>query len=98
MTVSLAVNLLTLGLQLLMGGIGSASNPSRDPRDWGFYLLGLALALVLHLWARLALVRGAWRALAGGRPNLMELLHWDGPAMLRLLRADGSEGYPPYDA
>lgn len=84
---ALLVNLLTLGLQLLMGGIGSASDPSHDPRDWGLYLLGLGLALLLNLWARLALVRCAWRALGGGRPTLRDLLRWDGPAIGRLLRA-----------
>ncbi|MEI8250602.1 MAG: hypothetical protein WCF98_05475 [Synechococcus sp. ELA057] len=84
---SLLFNLLVLGLQVLMGGIGSVNAPSHDPRDWGLYLLGLGLTLVLHLWARLALVRSAWLALQGRRPTLMDLLRWDGPAMLRLLRS-----------
>jgi hypothetical protein len=85
--VALVVNGLALGLQLPMGRIGNVTHPSRDPGDWALYLLGLALGLGLNLWARLGLVRGAWRALGGERPRLTDLLRWDGPAMDRLLRA-----------
>jgi hypothetical protein len=74
-------------IQPLQGRIGSVAEPSGDPVDWLLYLIGLALNLLLNLWCTLGLVRGAGSALRGGRPTLGQLMRWDGPVFLRLLRA-----------
>lgn len=85
--VALLVNLLQVAIHPFTALIGSRAHPSGDPRAWLLYLLGLGFSLGLQLWARLVLVRGAWIALAGGRPSLALLLRWHGPASRRLLTA-----------
>ncbi|MEB3271353.1 MAG: hypothetical protein VKJ44_06875 [Synechococcus sp.] len=85
--VALLVTLLQVAIHPFTALIGSRAHPSGDPRAWLLYLLGLGFSLGLNLWARLALVRGAWIALAGGRPSLALLLRWNGPASRRLLAA-----------
>lgn len=48
-------------------------------------LAGMTLSLTSGLWLSVGLVRGAWIALAGGRPRLAQLMRWNGAAMGRLL-------------
>jgi uncharacterized membrane protein len=83
--------LLVVALQFLIRPlqyrIGSVGEPSGDPLDWLLFLIGLTLNLGLNLWCTMGLVRGAGSALRGGRPTLGQLMHWDGPVFLRLLRA-----------
>jgi uncharacterized membrane protein len=82
----LLVVVLQFLIQPLYGRIGSAADPSGDPLDWLLYLIGLALNLGLNLWCAMGLVRGAGSALEGKRPSLGQLMRWDGPVFLRLLR------------
>ncbi|WP_216903970.1 hypothetical protein [Synechococcus sp. CCY 9618] len=74
-------------IQPLQSRISNGGVPSSDPLDWLLYLIGLTLNLILNLWCALGLVRGAGSALQGGRPTLGQLMRWDGPVFLRLLRA-----------
>jgi uncharacterized membrane protein len=83
----LVVVVLQFLIQPLQSRIGSVQAPSTDPFDWILYLIGLALNLAVNLWCTMGLVRGAGSALQGGRPTLGQLMRWDGPAFLRLLRA-----------
>jgi len=46
--------------------------------------LNVLAGVVLNLWGTCGLVRGAWVALGGGRPNLSTFTHWDPRALLRL--------------
>lgn len=46
--------------------------------------LNVLTGVVLNLWGTCGLVRGAWVALGGGRPNLSTFTHWDPRALLRL--------------
>ncbi len=48
-------------------------------------LAGMALSLASSLWLNVGLMRGAWIALADGRPRLADLARCSRPAMLRLL-------------
>jgi hypothetical protein len=48
-------------------------------------LVGSLGHLLVTLWGTVGLIRGAWSALEGGRPNLASFLHWDGSAAGRLL-------------
>ncbi|MFO7627984.1 MAG: hypothetical protein R6W06_00410 [Prochlorococcaceae cyanobacterium] len=48
-------------------------------------LLGIGISVVSSLWLNVGLFRGAWIALAGRKPQLGDLIRWDGPAQLRLL-------------
>ncbi len=48
-------------------------------------IAGTTLSLTSGLWLSVGLVRGAWIALAGGRPSLAQLMRWNGTAMGRLL-------------
>jgi hypothetical protein len=84
---ALLVNFVIVLQQPLLWRIGSVARPSGDPRDWASYGLGLAVVAAAVLWGSLGLGRGALLALRGRRPTLAELLHWDGRAWLRLLRA-----------
>ncbi len=49
-------------------------------------LIGTLLTIVLSLWSTTGMVRGAWTALAGGRPTLATFTRWDGQAAWRLFR------------
>ena len=42
------------------------------------------LSLLLNLWGTSGLIRGAWLALEGRRPQLADFSRWDGRALLRL--------------
>ncbi|MFN6345870.1 MAG: hypothetical protein ACK4V5_15075 [Cyanobium sp.] len=48
-------------------------------------LVGSLGHLLVSLWGTVGLIRGAWSALEGGRPNLGSFLPWDGSAAGRLL-------------
>jgi hypothetical protein len=48
-------------------------------------LVGSLGHLLVSLWGTVGLIRGAWSALEGGRPNLGSFLRWDGSAAGRLL-------------
>jgi hypothetical protein len=48
-------------------------------------LLGIAVSVVTSLWLNVGLFRGAWIALAGGKPQAIDLARWDGAALRRLL-------------
>jgi hypothetical protein len=48
-------------------------------------LVGSLGHLLVTLWGTVGLIRGAWSALEGGRPNLGSFLHWDGSSAGRLL-------------
>jgi hypothetical protein len=48
-------------------------------------LVGAVGHLLVSLWGTVGLIRGAWSALEGGRPNLGSFLRWDGSAAGRLL-------------
>lgn len=48
-------------------------------------LLGIGISVVSSLWLNVGLFRGAWIALGGRKPQLGDLIRWDGPAQLRLL-------------
>lgn len=47
-------------------------------------VLNVLAGIVLNLWGTCGLIRGAWVALGGGRPNLATFTHWDPRALLRL--------------
>ncbi|MFM7170587.1 MAG: hypothetical protein ACKOYH_07030 [Cyanobium sp.] len=47
-------------------------------------VLNVLAGIVLNLWGTSGLIRGAWVALGGGRPNLATFTHWDPRALLRL--------------
>ncbi len=83
--------LVVVGLQFLVQPlqtrISNGGVASSDPVDWLLYLIGLVLNLILNLWCALGLVRGAGSALQGGRPSLGQLMRWDGPVFIRLVRA-----------
>jgi uncharacterized membrane protein len=49
-------------------------------------LIGSILSVLLSLWATTGLIRGAWTALAGGKPVLGTFTRWDGQASWRLFR------------
>ncbi len=49
-------------------------------------LLGSILSVLVSLWSTTGLVRGAWSALAGGKPSLGTFIRWDGQASWRLFR------------
>jgi uncharacterized membrane protein len=74
-------------LQPLQSRISNGGVASIDPLDWLLYLIGLTGNLILNLWCAMGLVRGAGSALQGGHPTLGQLMRWDGPVCLRLLRA-----------
>jgi hypothetical protein len=61
-----------------------AGNLVSDPAALTFALIGSVAGIVVNLWWITGLVRGAWAALEGGRPNFATLMRWDGPANLRL--------------
>ncbi len=42
------------------------------------------LSLLLNLWGTSGLIRGAWLALEGRRPQLADFSHWDAQALVRL--------------
>lgn len=84
---ALLVNLLIVLQQPLLWRIGDVAQPSGDLRDWAQYGLGLAVVACVFLWGCIGLERGALLALQGRRPNLRQLLQWDGRAWLRLLRS-----------
>ena len=48
-------------------------------------LVGAVGHLLVSLWGTVGLIRGAWTALEGRRPNLGSFLRWDGSAAGRLL-------------
>lgn len=48
-------------------------------------LVGSLGYLLVNLWGLVGLIRGAWTALEGGRPNLGTFCRWDGGAAGRLL-------------
>jgi len=39
--------------------------------------------VVVSLWGATGMLRGAWQALEGGRPQLTAFSRWDGQAMVR---------------
>ncbi|MFM7464269.1 MAG: hypothetical protein ACKO28_02140 [Cyanobium sp.] len=47
-------------------------------------VLNVLAGILLNLWGTSGLVRGAWVALNGGRPDLSTFAHWDPRALLRL--------------
>ncbi|MFM9046219.1 MAG: hypothetical protein ACKOOH_00875, partial [Cyanobium sp.] len=47
-------------------------------------VLNVLAGIVLNLWGTSGLIRGAWVALAGGKPNLATFTHGDPRALLRL--------------
>lgn len=47
-------------------------------------VLNVLVGILLNLWATSGLIRGAWVALNGRRPNLATFAHWDPRALLRL--------------
>ena len=49
-------------------------------------VLGSILSVLVSLWSTTGLVRGAWSALAGGKPGLGTFIRWDGQASWRLFR------------
>ncbi|KEF43134.1 MAG: hypothetical protein ER33_02730 [Cyanobium sp. CACIAM 14] len=49
-------------------------------------LIGTVLGVMVSLWSTTGLIRGAWTALAGGRPVLGTFTRWDGRAGWRLFR------------
>jgi hypothetical protein len=73
-------------------------DPEALAHEWGILLpwlryatvslcllaLNVLAGVVLNLWGTCGLVRGAWVALGGGRPNLSTFTHWDPRALLRL--------------
>jgi hypothetical protein len=52
--------------------------------SFSLLVLNVLVGIVLNLWATSGLIRGAWVALNGGRPNLDTFAHWDPRALLRL--------------
>ncbi len=84
---ALLVNLLIVLQQPLLWRIGDVAQPSGDLRDWAQYGLGLVVVACVFLWGCIGLERGARLALQGRRPNLRQLLQWDGRAWMRLLRS-----------
>jgi hypothetical protein len=48
-------------------------------------LVGTVGNLLVTLWGTVGMIRGAWTALAGGRPTLGAFCRWDGGAAGRLL-------------
>ncbi|MDM7953229.1 MAG: hypothetical protein QUV07_08455 [Cyanobium sp. CZS 25K] len=49
-------------------------------------VVGSILSVLVSLWSTTGLVRGAWSALAGGKPALGTFTRWDGRASWRLFR------------
>lgn len=49
-------------------------------------VVGTALSLLVSLWSTTGLIRGAWSALEGGKPDLGSFTRWDGQACWRLFR------------
>ena len=49
-------------------------------------VVGSILSVLVSLWSTTGLIRGAWSALAGGKPSLGLFLRWDGQASWRLFR------------
>ncbi len=49
-------------------------------------LVGSILSVLVSLWSTTGLIRGAWSALAGGKPTLGTFIRWDGAASWRLFR------------
>ena len=49
-------------------------------------VVGSILSVLVSLWSTTGLIRGAWSALAGGKPELGTFISWDGTASWRLLR------------
>jgi hypothetical protein len=74
----MAFALLLLGLQAIA---------SRWQESGPLALVGSLATLLINVWGVTGLVRGAWCALEGGRPSLLTLLRWDGPAVGRLFLA-----------
>ncbi|MCP9888029.1 hypothetical protein KBY96_08830 [Cyanobium sp. ATX 6A2] len=82
--------LLTGALSLLFQSLASldslpeASQPPLPVQAVGA-LVGTVGSVVVSLWATVGLVRGAWTALAGGRPDFATFTRWDSAAAGRLL-------------
>jgi len=75
-------------LQPLLAGVGGGlQGQAVSSADWMLFLLGAASSLVLDCFATVAMVRASWRALAGERPSLGEMLRWEGAGLRRLLEA-----------
>jgi hypothetical protein len=49
-------------------------------------VVGSILSVLVSLWSTTGLIRGAWSALAGGKPTLGLFIRWDGQASWRLFR------------
>jgi len=49
-------------------------------------VVGTVLSLLVSLWSTTGLIRGAWSALEGGKPDLGSFTRWDGQACWRLFR------------
>jgi hypothetical protein len=82
--------LLTGALSLLFQSLASldslpeASQPPLAVQAVGA-LVGTVGSVVVSLWATVGLVRGAWTALAGDRPDFATFTRWDSAAAGRLL-------------
>jgi hypothetical protein len=49
-------------------------------------VVGSILSVLVSLWSTTGLIRGAWTALAGGKPTFGTFTRWDGQASWRLFR------------
>jgi hypothetical protein len=75
-------------LNLLAIGLGNlkASGPTLDdPLSVLLALVGAVLTCLVSLWGTIGLIRGAWWAVEGTPPRLVDLCRWDGRAIGRLI-------------
>lgn len=82
----LLLGAVAIGLALLESALSDAPGDLPAPPSPALLLCRLA-SVLLGLWGTLGLVRGAWIALAGGRPRFAALLRWDGAALVRVALA-----------
>jgi uncharacterized membrane protein len=71
---------------LIQGQVDPEAADAITTLQLGRIVLGSILSVLVSLWSTTGLVRGAWSALAGGKPSLATFLRWDGQASWRLFR------------
>ncbi|MEX1315600.1 MAG: hypothetical protein AB1Z22_00560 [Synechococcaceae cyanobacterium] len=83
---TLLTGALSLGFQFLasLDSLPEANQPPLSVQAVGA-LVGTVGSVIVSLWGTVGLVRGAWTALAGGRPDWGTFTRWDGAAAGRLL-------------
>ena len=83
---TLLTGALSLVFQTLasLDGLPEATQPPLAVQALGA-VVGTVGGVIVSLWATVGLVRGAWTALAGDRPDWSTFTRWDGTAAGRLL-------------